>query len=66
MTAGNYLVGAFGMAVQGWDREAISVELGYNGNDFTQNAITLLCEERLALAIYRADALVKGSFGSVA
>ena len=66
MTAGNYLVGAFGMAAQGWDREAISVELGYNGNDFTQNAVTLLCEERLALAIYRADALVKGSFGSVA
>lgn len=65
MTAGTYLVGAFGMAAQGWDREEMSVQIGYNGDDFTENALTLLCEERLALTIYRADALIKGSFGSL-
>lgn len=62
---GDYLVGAFAMAAQGWDREEISVQIGYNGDDFTQNALTLLCEERLALTIYRGDALVNGSFGSL-
>ena len=66
MTAGTYLVGAFGTAAQGWDREQMSVQLGYEGTDFIDNAITVLCEERLALTIYRADALIKGSFGSVA
>lgn len=65
MSAGNYLVGAFGMAAQGWDREQMTVQIGYDGDDFTNNRLTLLCEERLALTIYRADALVKGSFGSV-
>lgn len=66
MTAGTYMVGAFGMAAQGWDREEMTVQLGYENDDFTKNAITILCEERLALTIYRADALIKGSFGSVA
>jgi HK97 family phage major capsid protein len=66
MTAGQYLVGAFGIAAQGWDREEMTVQLGYENDDFTKNAITVLCEERLALSIFRADALIKGSFGSVA
>ena len=66
MTAGQYLVGAFGIAAQGWDREEMTVQLGYENDDFTKNAITVLCEERLALSIFRADALTKGSFGSVA
>ena len=66
MTAGTYLVGAFGTAAQGWDREQMSVQIGYEGTDFIDNAITVLCEERLALTIYRADAMIKGSFGSVA
>lgn len=66
MTAGQYLVGAFGIAAQGWDREEMTVQLGYENDDFTKNAITVLCEERLALSIFRSDALIKGSFGSVA
>lgn len=66
MTVGTYLVGAFGSAAQGWDREQMSVQLGYEGTDFIDNAITVLCEERLALTTYRTDAFIKGSFGSVA
>lgn len=65
MTPGTYLTGSFGMAAQGWDREEMSVQIGYNGDDFTENALTILCEERLALTIYRAGALIKGSFGSL-
>ena len=65
MNAGEYLVGSFGMAAQGWDREEMTVQLGYENDDFTRNAITVLCEERLALAIYQPGALIKGSFGSL-
>lgn len=65
MTAGTYLVGAFGMAAQGWDREELTVQVGYENDDFTKNAVTLLAEERLALTIYRDEALIKGGFGSV-
>lgn len=66
MSAGNYLVGAFGMAAQGWDRQQITVEIDRSGDDFKNVALTLRAIERLALTIYRADALIKGSFGSVA
>lgn len=65
MAIGDYLVGAFGTAAQGWDREDVSVQLSIeDGNNFTQNAVTLLCEERVALTIYREDALITGSFTS--
>jgi hypothetical protein len=60
------MVGAFGMAAQGWDRQQITVEIDRSGDDFKNVALTLRAIERLALTIYRADALIKGSFGSVA
>lgn len=66
MTAGQYLVGAFGMAAQGWDRQSMTVEIDRSGDDFKNVALTMRAIERLALTIYRADALIKGSFGSVA
>ena len=66
MTAGNYLVGAFGMAAQGWDRQQMTVEIGRSGDDFKNVAVTLRAIERLALTIYRPAALIKGSFGSIA
>lgn len=66
MTAGTYMVGAFGMAAQGWDRQSMTVEIDRSGDDFKNVALTLRAIERLALTIYRADALIKGSFGSVA
>ncbi|MEQ8860129.1 MAG: phage major capsid protein, partial [Pseudomonadales bacterium] len=62
ITSGTFLVGAFGMAAQLWDREDAMVEIGLNNDDFTKNMVTILCEERLALTIYRSDALVGGSF----
>lgn len=61
MTAGQFLVGAFDMAAQLWDREDASIEVGLNNDDFTKNMVTILCEERLALTIYRSAALVGGA-----
>ena len=61
MTAGTFLVGAFDMACELWDREDASIEIGLNSDDFTKNMVTILAEERLALTIYRQAGLVGGS-----
>jgi HK97 family phage major capsid protein len=62
ITAGTFLVGAFDMAAQLWDREDASIEIGLNSDNFVKNMRTILCEERLALTIYRATGLIGGSF----
>ena len=63
MTAGTFLVGAFDMAAQIWDREDATVEVSREDNDnFRKNMVTILAEERLALTIYRTAGLVGGSF----
>lgn len=60
----NYWLAANGsMAAQIWDREAASIELSReDASNFRQNMVTLLCEERLALTVYRTAAMVKGEF----
>ncbi len=59
--AGTFLVGAFGMAAQLWDREDASVQVGYENDDFTRNLVTMLAEERIALTVFRPAGLIKGS-----
>lgn len=63
MTQSQFLVGNATMAAQIWDRQAAAVELSREDSDnFRRNMVTLLCEERLALTIYRPSALIKGTF----
>jgi HK97 family phage major capsid protein len=65
MDAGDYLVGAFGggVAVQGWDREDVSLSIAtQDDRDFVKNMVKLLVEERVALTVYRPSAFVKGDF----
>lgn len=63
IAAGSFLVGAFDAAAQIWDREDASVSLSTeNSDNFVRNMVTLLAEERLALTVYRASALIKGNF----
>lgn len=61
ITAGDFLTGSFDLGAQIFDRQqsgiAVSTE---NEDDFVKNLVTILCEERLALAIYRPEAFVKG------
>lgn len=63
ITAGTFLVGAFTMGAQIWDRMDAAVQISYeDGDNFKKNMATLLAEERLALTVYRAAAFIKGSF----
>ncbi|OHV12124.1 phage major capsid protein [Kushneria phosphatilytica] len=64
-TQGTFTVGAFGLASQVWDQWNASVTVSESDRDnFIKNMITILAEERLALAHYRPKAIVRGSFTS--
>lgn len=66
MNVDEFLVGAFQLAAQIFDREDATVELSTEDQDnFIRNMVTIRAEERLALAIYRPEALVHGDFGFV-
>lgn len=63
MTAGDFLVGSFQQGAQGWDREDVSVTVSTEDRDnFVKNMVTILCEERVGLTVYRPEAFVKGDF----
>lgn len=65
MTKGDFLVGAFGLAGQIWDREQANIRVSEHHSDyFARNMLAILCEERIALTIYRPEAFVKGIFGA--
>lgn len=60
-----FLTGAFNMAAQIFDAEEASIEVGFENDDFTRNLLTILCEERLALAVYRPEAFIYGTLQAV-
>jgi HK97 family phage major capsid protein len=65
ITIDKFLVGAFKLGAQVFDRWDARVEVGYVNDDFTKNLVTILAEERLALAVYRPEAFIYGDFGNV-
>jgi HK97 family phage major capsid protein len=63
MEEGTFLNGAFGAGAQVYDRMRASVRIAEQHSDyFTRNAIAILAEERLALAVKRPEAFVRGEF----
>jgi len=63
MPKSQFLVGSFGQAASIWDRMDATVEVSREHSDyFTRNLVAILCEERLALTVYRPSALVYGGF----
>lgn len=63
IASGTFLVGAFMMGAQIWDRMDAAVQISYeDGDNFKKNMATLLAEERLALTVYRPAAFIKGTF----
>lgn len=62
ITAGNFLTGAFRLGAQIFDRWMARVQLATeNEDDFIRNLVTILAEERLALAVYRPEAFIYGA-----
>ena len=60
---GTALVGAFGTGAQLYDREQASIRISEQHSDFfVRNAIVVLAEQRLALAVKRPEAFVKINF----
>ncbi len=63
---GEFLVGAFRLSSQIWDREDATVDISTEDRDnFIKNMVTIRAEERLALTVYRPEALVYGDFDDV-
>lgn len=63
MTNGKALVGAFGTGAQLYDREEASIRISEQHSDFfIRNAIVILAEQRLALAVKRPEAFVEVTF----
>lgn len=66
MTTDKFLVGAFKLGAQIFDREDASVQISTeDGDNFIKNMVTIRAEERFALAVYRPEAFIKGDLGLV-
>jgi HK97 family phage major capsid protein len=67
MPAGKFLVGNFANAATVYDRLKPVVLLSTEDRDnFVRNAVTILCEERIALAVRRPEALIYGDYALAA
>jgi len=65
ITVDKFLTGAFRQGAQIFDRWLARVEVATeNEDDFVKNLVTVLAEERLALAVYRPEAFIYGDFGN--
>lgn len=66
MTVDKFLAGAFKLGAQVFDRELANVLVSTEDQDnFIKNLVTIRAEERLALAVYRTEAFIKGDFGII-
>lgn len=63
MTAGEFLLGNWNLGASLYDREQSTVRIAEQHADlFIKNGVVVLGEERVALAVYRPEAFVKGVF----
>lgn len=65
IASGKFLVGAFKTGATLIDRMSAFVEISWeHASNFTANLATILCEERIGLAVRRPDAFIYGSFST--
>ena len=63
MPNGTFLTGAFGIGAQLYDRQSANVRIAEQHQDFfVRNAVAILAEERIALAVKRPESFVVGTF----
>ncbi|MEO1950047.1 phage major capsid protein [Thioclava sp.] len=63
---GKFLTGAFQMGAEVFDLWDSRIEVGFENDDFTRNLVTILAEERIALAVYRPEAFIYGDLAPAA
>jgi HK97 family phage major capsid protein len=62
MTQGQFLVGDFMQGAEVHDRQLAVVEFSLEHDDFfTKNMVAILCEERVALTVYKPSLFIKGT-----
>lgn len=60
---GTFLTGAFGLGAQVYDRQQANVRVAEQHSDFfVRNAVAVLAEQRIALAVKRPESFVIGTF----
>ena len=65
ITEGTALIGSFGQGAQLYDREEATIRVSEQHSDFfVRNAIVVLAEQRLALAVKRPESFVKVTFAA--
>jgi len=63
IASGTALIGSFGQGAQLYDREEATIRVSEQHSDFfVRNAIVVLAEQRLALAVKRPESFVKVTF----
>lgn len=63
MPQGTFLTGAWGLGAQLYDRAQANIRIADQHADFfIRNAVAILAEQRLALAVKRPESFVKGTF----
>jgi len=63
ISVGQFLVGAFASGAELVDRMQATVLISFeHGTNFTDNNATILCEERIGLAVRRPGAFIQGTF----
>lgn len=63
---GEFLIGAFDVAAQIWDRQDATVDISTEDEDnFKRNLVTIRGEERIALTVYRPESFIYGDFDSI-
>jgi HK97 family phage major capsid protein len=66
MTVGKFLTGAFKLGAQIFDQWQSRIEVGFQNDDFVRNKVTVLAEERLALAVFRPESFIYGDVAAIA
>lgn len=64
-TVGTFTIGAFNRSSMIWNRQGITVEMGYVNDDFTKNLVTIRAECRLGLETRVPGAVLSGLITTV-